>query len=37
LFKKAITGCLAEAQGKHKQALSSLLTLNFQTFQNVTL
>jgi hypothetical protein len=31
-FKKAIIDCLAEADGKHKQKLSSLLTLNFQTF-----
>ena len=32
LFKNAIVDCLAEADGKHKQKLSSLLTLNFQTF-----
>ncbi|MBM3136146.1 MAG: IS630 family transposase [Chloroflexi bacterium] len=31
-FKNAIIDCLAEADGKHKQKLSSLLTLNFQTF-----
>jgi transposase len=31
-FKNAIVDCLAEADGKHKQKLSSLLTLNFQTF-----
>lgn len=36
-FQKAILDCLAETQGKHKQKLSSLLTLNFQTFENVTL
>ncbi len=33
LFKNAITDCLAEADGKHKQKLSSLLTLNFQAFE----
>ena len=32
LFKTAITLCLEEAQGKHKQELDSLLTLRFQTF-----
>jgi len=36
-FKKAIMACLVEAQGKHKQELSALLTLKFQTFENVTL
>jgi transposase len=36
LFKQAILGCLAEAQGQHKQKLASLLTLNFQTFENET-
>jgi transposase len=36
-FKKAISDCLAEAHGEHKQALTSLLTLKFQTFENVTL
>ncbi len=36
-FQQAIQGCLAEAQGRHHQALSTLLTLNFQTFPNVTL
>lgn len=36
-FKKAIVECLAETQTKHKQTLTSLLTLNFQTFENVTL
>lgn len=36
-FKKAISDCLAEAHGEHKQALTSLLTLRFQTFENVTL
>jgi transposase len=33
LFKNAITHCLSETSGTHKQALSTLLTLNFQTFQ----
>jgi transposase len=33
LFKDAITRCLSETSGRHKQALSTLLTLNFQTFQ----
>jgi transposase len=37
LFKQAILGCLAETQGKHQQKLASLLTLNFQTFENETL
>jgi transposase len=32
-FKEAITGVLNETSGKHKQALDSLLTLNFQTFE----
>lgn len=36
-FKKAISSCIDEAQGKHKQKLSTLLTLKFQTFENVTL
>ena len=33
LFKDAITRCLSETSGHHKQALSTLLTHNFQTFQ----
>jgi transposase len=33
LFKDAITRCLSETSGCHKSALSTLLTLNFQTFQ----
>jgi len=37
LFKAAIVGCLAEASGKHKPKLASLLTLNFQTFENESL
>jgi transposase len=32
-FKAAITEVLNETSGKHKQALDSLLTLNFQTFE----
>jgi len=33
-FKTAIMQVLNETSGKHKQALDSLLTLNFQTFEN---
>lgn len=36
-FKTAILECLGEAQGKHKEKLASLLTLNFQTFENESL
>jgi transposase len=36
-FKKTIEDCLADTQTKHKQTLTSLLTLKFQTFENVTL
>lgn len=36
-FKQAIEDCLAEVSGKFKEQLSSLLTLNFQTFENVSL
>ena len=36
-FKQAIEGCIAETNGEHKQELASLLTLKFQTFENVTL
>ncbi len=36
-FKLAITNCLADAQDKHQHALTSLLSLNFQTFENATL
>jgi transposase len=36
-FKTAITGCLVDTQTQHKPALTSLLTLNFQTFENATL
>jgi transposase len=33
-FAVAIEGCLDEVQGKHKEAIASLLTLNFQTFDD---
>lgn len=36
-FKQAIQSCLAEVPGKFREQLSSLLTLNFQTFENVSL
>lgn len=36
-FKQAIEDCLAEVSSRFKEQLSSLLTLNFQTFENVTL
>ena len=36
-FKQAIMDCIAEADGAYKQELASLLTLRFQTFENVTL
>jgi len=36
-FKAAITTCLAHTQDTHKDKLATLLTLNFQTFDNVTL
>jgi transposase len=32
-FTSAIEDCLAHTQTTHKQALSSLLTLNFQSFK----
>ena len=32
-FTQAIEACLATAQTTHKQALSSLLTFNFQSFK----
>jgi hypothetical protein len=34
-FTHAIEDCLATTQTTHKQALSSLLTLNFQSFKKV--
>jgi transposase len=33
-FKGAIVECLEGIQGKHKAAIASLLTLNFQTFED---
>jgi transposase len=33
-FREAIVDCLEETQGKHKAAMTSLLTLNFQTFDD---
>ena len=36
-FQQAISDCIAEADGEYKQELASLLTLKFQTFENVTL
>ena len=34
-FTQAIEACLATTQTTHKQALSSLLTFNFQSFKKV--
>ena len=36
-FKQAIVNCIAETDGQYKQELASLLTLKFQTFENVPL
>ena len=36
LFKHALQLCLSETTGRHKSALSSLLTLEFQTFLSAT-
>lgn len=36
-FKRAIEECLAKVSGEYKAELTSLLTLNFQTFENVSL
>lgn len=36
-FNAAIQQCLDDLPGKHKAAMDSLLTLNFQTFENVSL
>jgi transposase len=36
-FKQAIVGCIAKTDGQYKQELTSLLTLKFQTFENVPL
>jgi transposase len=35
-FKAAIISCLAHTQDIHRDKLATLLTLNFQTFDNVT-
>jgi transposase len=36
-FRQAIVDCIAETDGTYKQQLASLLTLKFQTFENVPL
>lgn len=36
-FKRAIQECLDEVSGQYQEQLTSLLTLNFQTFENVSL
>jgi len=36
-FKQAIVDCIAETDGEYRQELASLLTLKFQTFENVPL
>ena len=36
-FKQAIIDCIAETDGDYKQELDRLLSLKFQTFENVTL
>jgi len=36
-FRLGIEGCLSELSSTHSAALEKLMTLNFQTFQNVTL
>ncbi len=36
-FKQAIEDCLAEVSDRFKEQLTTLLTLNFQTFENVSL
>lgn len=36
-FQQAIVDCIAETDGEYKPELASLLTLNFQTFENVPL
>ena len=33
-FKAAVIECLDQVEGKHSEAIASLLTLNFQTFDN---
>ena len=36
-FKAAISDCLSQTQTTHKEKLNSLLTLNFQTFENASI
>lgn len=36
-FRQAIVDCIAKTDGEYKQELASLLTLKFQTFENVPL
>jgi transposase len=36
-FKEAIVACLDQVEGEHSQAIASLLTLKFQTFDNAQL
>lgn len=36
-FRLGIEGCLSELSSTHSAALKKLMTLNFQTYQNVTL
>ena len=36
-FKQAITACLAEADGIHKEELATLCSLKFQSFKNLNL
>ena len=36
-FEQAIQACLDQVSGHFKEELASLLTLNFQTFENVSL
>ena len=36
-FKKGIDGCLLKLSGEYQEELASLLTLNFQTFENSSL
>jgi transposase len=33
-FQAAIVECLDQVEGKHSEAIASLLTLQFQTFEN---
>ena len=36
-FKAAIIECLEQVEGEHRDAIASLLTLKFQTFDNTQL